>query len=326
MKYLFGLTLILGGVFLWPSLNAITHAQITEDIIGKNLFLETDTPYPKPNTHVEVKLNDYAYGRTVTGVTWYINGVEMTEATNQRRVILAVGAVGKATEVVAKVVSNNSFEDTVSLTLRPLYLDIIVEAETRTPAFYKGRSLPSSGSRVSAAVILGGVNEQAENFTYTWELDNKPIEGGTVRGKNKISFITPTNGSEFVLTVAVKDLGGSVIAQRSIVVQSFEPKITFYETSTLLGIRPIALSKAILSSDTITIKAEPYNLDLYTFNTPEHLVWEIDFSPTTNPSNNPYEITFARNPGVFNSSVIGFEVRSLSNLLQGASANVGINF
>lgn len=325
MKHLFGLTLILGTIFLLPVFYSTTHAQITEDVIGKNLFLETDTPYPKPNTHVEVRLNDYAYGRSVTGVTWYVNGTEIPEAANQRKVILAVGSVGSATEVVARVISNDSFEDTVSLTLHPIYLDIIVEAETRTPSFYKGRSLPSNGSRVSATAIVGGVTELAENFTYTWELNNKPVEGGTMRGKNKATFITPA-GREFILSVTVKDLGGTTIAQRAVVVQSFEPSISFYETSTLLGIRPISLNGAILSGDTITIKAEPYNLDLYTFNNPEHLVWEIDFSPTNNPSANPYEITFARNPGIYNSSVISFEVRSLSNLLQGASGDVSIKF
>jgi hypothetical protein len=325
MKHLLGLTIVLSGIFLVPFLTSTTNAQIAEDIIGKNLFLETDTPYPKPNTHVEVKLNDYTYGRTVTSIKWYVNGSEMKEVANQRNIILAVGDVGSITNVVAKIISNDSFEDSTSIILQPFYLDIIVEPETRTPSFYKGRGLPSVGAKISTTAILGGISESAENFNYTWELNNKPIEGGGMRGKNKISFTAP-QGKEFILSVSVKSLSGNTIAQRSIVIQSFEPSVLFYETSTLLGIKPTALKEAILSGDTITLKAEPYNLDLYTYNNPEHLAWEIDFSPTQNISSNPYEITFARNPGVFKSSVISFEVRSLSNLLQGGSADLNVKF
>jgi hypothetical protein len=325
MKYLFGLTLIFGVVFLTPGFINEAKAQITEDIIGKSLFIETSTPYPAPNSHVDVSLNDYAYGRTVTSISWFVNGVEMTEVKNERRILLSVGGVGQITEVVAKVTTGNNTTDTTSLTLRPLFVDIIVEAQTRVPGFYKGRSLPSNGSVVSAAVILGGVSAPAEDFTYTWELNNRPIDGGGMRGKNKVNFITPA-GNDFILSVNISDMNGQLIAKRAIIIPSVEPSVSFYESSSLYGLRPIATSDIILIGETSTIKAEPYNLDLLAYNNPEHLIWEINNTPTTNPSSNPYELTVARSGTVSRSTTIGFEVRSLSNLLQGSKGSLNINY
>lgn len=318
-----GTTLLL---FLLLAAPTVSVAQVfNEDLLNKNLFLEAVNPYPKPHSTVEVKINDYSYGRSVTGISWSVNGEVMQSAANQRTVFVSVGEAGTVASVSATVTNDNNSTDTVTLQLRPFYVDIVIEPQTRVPSFYKGRSLPSNGSQVTASVLLNGITTGTENFTYTWEVNGKPIDGGAVRGKNKAVFSVP-QGREFDLGVSITDLGGVLVARRVIGIPSVEPQIHFYENSALYGVGYRSLQNLILSGETATVRAEPYYLDSITFNNPEHLVWKIDALTTQNPSNNPYEITISRFSDSRRGSTVGFEVRSLSNLLQGTEGSLMVNF
>lgn len=312
--------LILGFIFTIPSQ---AQAQIVDNMMGSDLFLEPTTPYPKPNSYVEVALNDYAYGRTVSEINWFVNGIEMSEAKNQRKVIVLMGEIGEAQEVVAKIVAGN-ITDSASVTLRPVFTDIILEAETRAPGFYLGRTLPSNSSAISASVIVDGINNKPEDLLYNWSVNDKPLENGVVRGKNKINFNAPEYGSRFLISVTVSDLNGVVLAKRVIQAPIIEPEVLFYETSALYGVKPIALKKALFSGETITVQAEPYNLAIATFNRPDYLVWTINNDETTNPANNPYEITLQRATANSGTTAVGFHVRDLQKLLQGAEGGFDV--
>jgi hypothetical protein len=299
------------------------QAQIVEDLVGANLFLEASTQYPKPNSYVELKLNDYTYGKTISSIDWFINGTEMPEVANQRTVLVLMGDVGQAQEIVAKISAGDT-TDSTKIVLRPLYTDIIIESETRSPSFYKGRSLPSSGSGVTATLIIDGLKESPGDLLYNWSIDDTPYSNGVVRGKNKIGFYVPDYSNNFLLAVSVSDLNGVVIAKRVIQVPIVEPEMVFYETTSLYGTRPISISSLIFSGETATIQAEPYNLAVNTFNRPDHLVWEINNEEIQNPATNPYEITLQRSGVSGSSSVIDFHVRDLVKLLQGASGSFDI--
>lgn len=319
---IFGITLLFFTISIWPQ---VSLAQLGEDMIGKNLYLETINPYPKPHTVVEVKLNDYSYGRTVIGITWSVNGEVMQEAANGRTVFVEVGEAGTTANIVAVVANDNGSTDTVNLQLRPFYVDLIIEPQTRVPSFYKGRSIPSNGSQVTAAVILNGLTAGSENFTYAWEVNDRALDGGGVRGKNKASFSVP-NGREFSLSVNIIDLGGVQVARRIINVMSVEPEVHFYESTALYGIGQRSLDKLIITGETATVRVEPYYLDINTFNRPEHLLWKINGVSTQNPAINPYEITLSRFSDSGRGSLLDFEVRSLSNLLQGAKNTLQVSF
>lgn len=319
---IFGIYLLLFSFLVVPE---ITSAQLGEDVIGKNLYLETLNPYPKPNSVVEVKLNDYSYARTINSITWLVNGEVMAAAANGRTVFVSVGEAGTVTNVSAVVENDNGSKDTVNLQLHPFYVDLIIEPQTRVPSFYKGRSIPSIGSQVTASVILNGLTAGVENFTYIWEVNDRALDGGAVRGKNKAVFTTP-NGQEFTLSISITDLDGIQVARRIINVLSVNPEVHFYESTALYGLGQRSLSNLILSGETATVRAEPYYLDSNTFNRPEHLVWKINSTNTQNPSSNPYEITLSRFSNPTQGAAVGFEVRSLSNLLQGAKKSLTVSF
>lgn len=299
------------------------EAQIVDNMMGSDLFLEPTTAYPKPNSYVEVSLNDYAYSRTVSEINWYVNGIEMSEAKNQRKVIVLMGEIGEPQEVVAKIVAGN-INDSASITLRPVFTDIVLEAETRAPGFYLGRTLPSNSSAISASVIVDGVDAKPEDLLYNWSVNDKPIENGVVRGKNKIGFFAPEYGSRFLISVTVSDLNGTVVAKRIIQAPIIEPEVLFYETSALYGLKPIALKKALFSGETVTVQAEPFNLAISTFNRPDYLTWTINDDETTNPASNPYEITLQRATANSGTTAVGFHVRDLSKLLQGAEGSFDV--
>jgi hypothetical protein len=150
------------------------------------------------------------------------------------------------------------------------------------------------------------------------------IEGGPLRGKNKVTMTTPL-GQRFVLSVDVTNLEGETLARRTIEVMTATPEVHFYEVTSLHGIKSKAIQNGFsLISESSTIQAEPYHLDLTTYNNPGLIEWKIGGQRTPSGSTNPYQITLAR-LGVGASS-IGFHVRDLNQLLQGARGEFQINF
>jgi hypothetical protein len=205
-----------------------------------------------------------------------------------------------------------------------VYLDIVVEPQTRVPAFYRGRSLPSIGSQINATAIVNGNQIKPEELLYTWRINNETIEGGTLRSQNSVSFTMP-RGKFATLSLEVrKAQGGETLAKRLLDITNNTPLLHFYEKNILLGFSTKAVGDNLpLIGNELTVRAEPYYLDLRVFNRPDHLEWEIDNTPTANPGGNPYEVTLSQT-SLGGSSIIGFHVRDLDQVLQGAQSSFRI--
>ena len=74
-----------------------------------------------------------------------------------------------------------------------------------------------------------------------------------------------------------------------------------------------------------SVQAEPYYLNVLTYNNPEFLEWEIDGRQTNQTTSNPYEITLGRDSGT-GVSEVNFHVRSLTDLLQGGEGSFRVNY
>ena len=205
--------------------------------------------------------------------------------------------------------------EVASRTIRPIYLDIIVEPQTHVPDFYSGRALPSIGSIVNLTALLNDGSMVNSELIYTWRVNDQVIDAGPVRGRNKVSFTTP-QGSSIILSLQVTRLDGTVLARRSLVIPSVSPEVVFYEMNTLYGLSSQAVrSNFNMSGNSATLMAEPYYLDSRVYNQPSLAEWKIDNYPAGSSGNNPYAITLERtgNPGIAD---LVFWLRNVPALLQ----------
>jgi len=302
-------------------------AQIANNLIygDQSLTIDLDPAYPSPGKPFTAKANDYALAIQGAGLRWIIDGKAAPQYDNLRTLNLEAKGAGEKTtlELVIDLPSGSNVRTTKVVT--PVYLDIIIEPQTRTPAFYRGRALPSIGSTVNATALVDSDSVLPSNLIYTWRLNNETLEGGAVRGKNTVTFIMP-RGEFATLSLEVRRPDGITIARRVFNLSNVTPQLSFYELNTLYGLTTKAIVNTLpLSGAGLTVRAEPYNLDLLTYNNPDFLEWQIDNVRTQNPGSNPYEVTVAGS-GQIGTSQIEFHVRNTTQVLQGAQGDFRLTY
>lgn len=320
-------TLSLIFLFAAVFMAAPTYAQFDSlTYSGNDSGLEFQPEFPQPGELVTISIRDYRNSSYGAKITWVLDGKVIPDAENQRQVSVTAGAAGGSQKIEAVLTRVTGSNDVISAVLRPVYLDIILEPQTRTPDFYLGRSLPSVGSSVNATVLVSqGSGIRNTDLVYTWKLGQQVLGGGPLRGQNKISYITPVGNGE-IMSVQVSELGGTVLARRAFLVPSVDPVIRFYEVNALFGINKKAVTTgAPLISNSLTLRAEPYYLDSRIYNDPAILQWKLGGREASNTSSNPYEIALQRT-GLTGSTQLEFLVRDTKQVLQGAQATTRINY
>lgn len=290
------------------------------------LSIDIQPEFPRPGEEVTATLNDYRGGVYGATVTWIFNGDVVPDAENRRTTTFTAGPTGSTQEIRVILSRPQGGSEVLTRTIRPMYLDVVIEPQTRTPDFYDGRSLPSTGSIVNATAIVSmGTGIRNTDLVYTWRLNRSALEGGPVRGLNQVTFEMPMGNSQ-ILSLQVTEPNGTVLARRSFFIPSVTPEIHFYEVSPLLGIKTNTLQNRFnLIGNSSTIKAEPYHLDTRVYNDPDMTEWQVNGQPTNGSNANPYEVTIQRtgNPG---GSSLNFHVRDLTQVLQGAERTIQINY
>jgi hypothetical protein len=304
---------------------SFSEAQVGLSVVDDGLVIDIEPLYPEPETEFTATLNDSSFSAQINGIKWKVDGAIVPEATNQRTITLQTKAVGKKIVLEASVELIDGSINSVKRTIDTNYLDIIIEPQTRTPSFYKGRSLPSIDSKINLTAIVNGETSNS-NLIYNWRLNNTSVEGGPIRGKNKTTVTMPM-GNYIIVSLDITNTDGEFVAMRSIQIPSVSPRVLFYEVNPIYGQGYKALNKFTLVGDSTKIKAEPYDLDLLTYNSPDILEWEINGYKNSLGSGNPYEVTLAREDQDYTgASNVDFHVRSLKQLLQGAEGDFQINF
>lgn len=304
------LVAIIGIWLVFPTLG---FAQITSQALGGGPSLEVSPAYPTPGSEAVVRLNNYAGGTEENSILWTINGVEQVYARNQRELPITTGGPSERMTIEA-ITGRGRIQKVIS----PQYVDIIVEPQTRVPAHYGGRALPSIGSSVNATAITSDPTP-TQNLIYTWRLNGTALSSGPVRGQSQISFTMPTGGG--ILEVLIETTSGVVGAQ-TVQLMNTDPFLRFYSNNSLYGLSLIPIGSSLtLVGNSATVRAEPYYLDLRTFNNPDLAQWDAGTGKAASLGANPYELNLVRGDA---SRSVGFHVRNLTNVLQGAQGGFNI--
>ena len=308
------------GLFLMTPL--FSHAQLSQS--DTSAAIRVTPAYPEPNTSVTLTLEAYTYNQNGSSISWYIDGIEDVGKKNQREVELIVGDYTDATEVIARLTLADGTAIDIKRSIMPTRIDIVLEADTLVPLFYKGRALPSAGSVIRAVAIPVSRHTPSE-LTYTWRLNNKSLHKGPLRGQDTAEFEL-LYGGEATISVEVADPNGVVFAKKIVQVNTVEPEMYFYETNVLRGLSRHALfSPHQLIGNETTVRAEPYYMDKHILEKDVHMEWKINGSTVENPSSDPQNITL-RNNGGTGSFKIEFHIRNLENLLQGIREDFTLTF
>lgn len=311
-------------LIIFLALPSISTAQLfPEQSSGSTLSIEPR--FPAPGEAVTVSLNDVSTASPVNQISWYINGQIDTTFANERSISIPAGNIGAVTNIEARLMLANGQPRIASGNFTPSRVLVTVEPLTSAPSWYRGRTMPSVGSEVRVVAIpQTGAGLQPDDYSYTWRINETNTNRGAILGRFSETFTVPF-GRGSTISVDVNDRNGVVVARRSVFVPSVEPELYFYTTNPLRGQQPLALTATTpLIGDEMTVRAETFHLT--TSPTPDMLYeWEVNGQSVENPSIDQQSITLQRGEGngQFN---VGFHVRNLSSLLQGAKADFNITF
>jgi hypothetical protein len=281
--------------------------------------------HPQPHETYTASINDYTSILQGARITWTLNGEIVETAFNQRQINLQAGSAGETQNLAVTFHMTNGQQQIFRKTIKPMYLDIIIEPQTRTPHFYQGRAVPSIGSVVNATAIVDGKLGDSQDYIYLWKIEQDIIGGGTIRGTNQTTFTMPQGDTAILSVTVTEPSSGVVVAKRTISVPSVTPELYLYENSPLYGLSDIAITdRYIFVGNNATLHAEPYFLDIKTYNNPDLAEWKIG-NEKVSASTDPYKISLQRN-NFSGTSRVTFHVRSFEEFLQGVEKDFRINF
>ena len=298
-------------------------AQLSGGGFSTPLSLTVEPDFPRPGEVVTVSVTSGSQF-VDADLVWRINGEVVSEANNRRELEYVAGDLGETDRIQLNIVSDRGGSQNLVADVVPTYVDIVLEPQTRVPGFYQGRAVPSVGSQINAtALVNNGTLLEGSDHVYTWEVNGNVLEGGPIRGTNKVSFDTP-RGSRITLVVTVTDRSGTLVARDGFYFKSVKPQMEFYETNALYGQSPIAVGRDLVLADSAaTITAEPYYLDIRTFNNPDIVEWEINNDAQPPAGGNPYQITIQK-VDAGGTARVSFHVRSTTELLQGVEERINV--
>ena len=292
------------GISLLPTnISAQTFSSPTN-----TATLLVTTKYPEPGTEVVITLEAYTLNMIDATVAWFINDVEQPNLRNERTIRVVAKELGDTQEIRARIIKPGERSIDTSTNITSSNTDIIIEAYTHTPSFYKGRALPSKSAPIRAIAIPQTVESgNAALYSYNWKYNDATMFGGAVFGKQSVDLRMPRFEDER-LSVTVYDKNGDVVGEESIVLTAVSPELHFYEQNPLRGMsRKVLGIDHILIGDEMIVHGEPYFMDTDLSAQGGEYAWSINNNPVSTSGNDPHVITLRRSdtPGTVS---IGLEI------------------
>ena len=274
VKLITSLILILLGIFL-----PIHFSEaVAEKTLGGSLVANINPKSPGPNEQVNINLLGYGYDINQSNIVWILNGKQIKQGLGNKSFTFTTGTLGNLSVVGVLLTTKEGRKIVKQLTITPGLVNLVWEADTNTPDFYQGASLPTSGSQIKVLAIpqitYNGEIIPTQNLVFNWKKDYKNLVQESGLGKNFIEFTANNYPNEHTIEVSVEYPKLADVFYKKITIPLTTPKIIVYPYEPLFGIiesNPIK-STYIVSKGEESFKAEKYffangekNIDLSWF-------------------------------------------------------------
>ena len=287
---------------------------------------------PKPKSSISIRLDSSLVDLPSSTISWYVNNKKISEGKDLRTFNFSLPESG-TTKVEARINSSDYGLIVKNFSFAPNLVEIIFEANSYTPPFYKGRALvPPEGVVTLLAMPdfkTSSGNISSKNLVFTWTNDGTVQGDKSGLGKNTYTF---NNGrlSEDApfIEVSVTSPQNNLTGYANFRIGSVEPEIVFYEDNPLLG---VTLNKAIqntffLNKQEVTIIAYPYyfggkNKDSVNL----QYSWLINSLPVSPTGSAKTNLT-VRKPDGTGSSSISLGIDNLRRIFQTAKTGIIVQY
>lgn len=218
------LTAMLCGAF------SIAYAQ-TVGVTALDINMEFDPENPRPNQQVTASLVSYTINLNNQDISWFVNRQLIKREAGLTSFTFNSGAAGSTTTVEAQIIADGQTISKVA-TLQPSAVDILWEANTYVPPFYKGKKLPTRQADITLTAMPQFQNPTTDTIrtaVYYWNRNFQPQATSSGYAKQSYTFENnPINPTETV-EVTVKNRSETEIATQTQDITFEDPFVVFYE-------------------------------------------------------------------------------------------------
>lgn len=281
-------------LFAGASVFAQSEPINTENISGYGLrnlpnavIIHASPATPSPGDTVHFTVEGSVYDFTKDLITWTINGKTVASAVAKSTIDTQVDAKGSPISVTVTVSDAVWGIASNALTLVPQQVDILYDAPTYVPPFYRGRALPSAGGvmhlEALARLTKGGSPITNSAITYTWSRNGLVLGTLSGLGRSKIIIDAPGLYGADTISVRASAVDDTLSATASIVIKDAAPILALYEDHPLYGVTYFnALQDLTPASSDITVVAIPYFATITGLNDPAvRFNWLLNDSPVS---------------------------------------------
>lgn len=231
---------------------------------ASNFDLVTFSTTPKTpgaNTSVLIRMESFAVNLSSAKILWYVNKNLIKESVADTSLKVSTGDFGEETIIDVVIITANGNSYNKQFILAPAEVDVLWEAQTYTPPFYKGKAMPTYKSMVKVTAVprFKSLSSDPSEYFYTWTY-KQTLNIGKALGKNSVIVPMGFAGAPIPVNVEVSLPGTNWKGERYLSIPVFVPKLVMYEQSSLLGISyHHALPKIVETNGTqFTLHVAPY--------------------------------------------------------------------
>lgn len=318
-------------LFIAPFLHSQAQSTVNQNM---NLSISASPANPSPGDQVIVSLQSYSIDLNRSTITWSVDDVVKKTDLGMKNYSLQAGPAGQPMTVKAKIEFGEILVEK-EVTFIPAGVDLIFEAFSYTPPFYKGRAMNINQGTVVVSAFpemfdINGNKFKTNDLVYSWKKDGVVAAESSGVGKNYIIFTGSIPIRDVEIEVAVSSLDQSITANQTLTIKAENPKIIFYENNPIYG---VLLNKAIkntvqLLDDEFSVIAIPYFFSVgYTNNPDLEYDWRVDGKSFTSNNENKNTLTFRQDTTEgFGSSEISLEIKNRVRIFQFTDNLFTINF
>lgn len=329
IKIIFSITLSLFLIFAFNK----ADAQSTNINNIRDLAEIILTPAsPGANENVSLKIESFSFDLNSSEIIWAVNGVIKDKGFGKKVFSFKTGSIGSVSLIKAVIKTKEGETVEKTLVVRPAGVDIIWEADSYTPPFYKGKALYGYQNLVTVIALpniinSNGVKINPENLIYKWTKDGKVLGGVSGYGKSKFSFSKSILSRPDEIEVEVTSSDKKIKASGNITIEPIEPKVVIYENNPLYG---IIYEKAIsgefkLNGNEITLITTPYFFGKNDVGQKIIHDWKMN-GRSINNKQDEIQATFRNSENVRGSTKISVDLQNEGKELQSARTDFLLNF
>lgn len=320
------------ATLLYPivNLNAQIISSSSEDPY-QSLKITTAPKYSSPLSDITIEVKSYAFDIQSAILTWFVNGKKIESGQGKTKISATLGNFGEKTEITVQVQKQSGSVFSNSITIYPTDVDLIWQADTYTPNFYKGKALATYGSeiKVSANPIIqtGKTSIPKEQLTYLWSVGGSVIDSESGYGKYSIKFPATVTSDSNSVSVLVSVPNTSIEAFAEIEIPLSNPSVLIYEDHPLFGLQ---MQNALTNSGTLYGKESTFKAIPFFFSAPTPTFSGLEYSWNLNgkkiDTTSPDNLTLRNEEGGRGKAIIGVEITNTIKNSQYGLANFSLNF